>query len=136
MAQVLKDEIFDRIFHAGVEVFYEKDFRTAKMKEIAERAEIPVGLIYSYYKNKEELFIKIVSSLPVNFEKLIEEEENSDGLPSERYKNVAEKYLLDLLEHHKIFVILYHVVCELLFRKCAVSYPLDERMLIIALPYR
>lgn len=106
MAQVLKDEIFDRIFHAGVEVFYEKDFRTAKMKEIAERAEIPVGLIYSYYKNKEELFIKIVSSLPVNFEKLIEEEENSDGLPSERYKNVAEKYLLDLLEHHKIFVIL------------------------------
>ena len=94
LAQVLKDEIFDRIFHAGVEVFYEKDFRTAKMKEIAERAEIPVGLIYSYYKNKEELFIKIVSSLPVNFEKLIEEEENSDGLPSERYKKLRKNICL------------------------------------------
>ena len=106
MAQVLKEEIFDRIFQAGVEVFYEKNFRSAKMKDVAERAHIPVGLIYSYYKNKEELFNKIVSSLPVNFEKLIEEEEQADGLPSERYKNVAEKYLLDLMEQHKIFVIL------------------------------
>lgn len=104
--QVLKEEIFERIFQSGVEVFYEKDFRSAKMKDVAERAHIPVGLIYSYYKNKEELFNKIVSSLPVDFERLIEEEEQAEGLPSERYKNVAEKYLLDLLEHHKIFVIL------------------------------
>lgn len=106
MAQVLKEEIFERIFQSGVEVFYEKDFRSAKMKDVAERAHIPVGLIYSYYENKEELFNKIASSLPVNFEKLIEEEERAEGLPSERYKNVAEKHLLDLLEHHKIFVIL------------------------------
>lgn len=106
MSQVLKEEIFERIFQAGVEVFYKKDFRSAKMKDVAERAHIPVGLIYSYYKNKEELFDKIVSSLPVDFEKLIEEEEQEEGLPSERYKNVAEKYILDLLEHHKVFVIL------------------------------
>lgn len=106
MPQILKDEIFERIFHAGVEVFYEKDFRSAKMKEIAEQANISVSLIYSYYKDKEELFNKIASSLPVNFERMIEEEEQTEGLPSERYKNVAEKYLLDLLEHHKIFVIL------------------------------
>ena len=106
MPQVLKEEIFERIFQSGVEVFYEKDFRSAKMKDVAERAHIPVGLIYSYYKNKEELFNKIVSSLPVDFERLIEEEEQAEGLPSERYKNVAEKYLLDLLEHHQIFVIL------------------------------
>lgn len=106
MAQVLKEEIFERIFEAGVEVFYEKDFRSAKMKDVAERAHIPVGLIYSYFKNKEELFGKIVSTLSVNFDKLIEEEEMAEGLPSERYKNVAEKYILDLLKHHKIFVIL------------------------------
>lgn len=106
MPQVLKEEIFERIFQAGVEVFYEKDFRSAKMKEVAERAHIPVGLIYSYYKNKEELFKKIVSSLPVDFDKIIQEEEQTEGLPSERYKSVAEKHLLNLLEYHKIFVIL------------------------------
>lgn len=106
MAQVLKDEIFERIFHAGVDVFYEKDYRSAKMQEIAERAGIPVSLIYNYYKNKAELFDKIASSLHVNYDKIAFEEEQSDGLPSEKYKNVVEDYILDLLENHKIFVIL------------------------------
>lgn len=106
MAQVLKEEIFERIFEAGVDVFYEKDFRSAKMKEIAERAHIPVGLIYSYFKNKEELFSKIVTTIPLDFDRLIAEEESAEGLPSERYKDVSEQYLLELLEHHKILVIL------------------------------
>lgn len=75
MAQVLKDEIFERIFHAGVDVFYEKDYRSAKMQEIAERAGIPVSLIYNYHKNKAELFDKIASSLHVNYDKIAFEEE-------------------------------------------------------------
>ena len=62
MAQVLKEEIYDRIFRAGLDVFYEKDFRSAKMQDIAARAHIPVGLIYTYFKNKEALFDKIASS--------------------------------------------------------------------------
>lgn len=47
MPQVLKDEVFERIFQAGVDVFYEKDYRSAKMKEIADKAGIPVSLIYN-----------------------------------------------------------------------------------------
>ena len=106
MPQVLKDEVFERIFQAGVDVFYEKDYRSAKMKEIADKAGIPVSLIYNYHKNKEELFDKIASSLRINFDKIAAEEEQAAGLPSERYRDVAEDYILDLLENHKIFVIL------------------------------
>ena len=72
MPQVLKDEVFERIFQAGVDVFYEKDYRSAKMQEIADKAGIPVSLIYNYHKNKEELFDKIASSLRINFEKLLQ----------------------------------------------------------------
>ena len=68
MPQVLKEEIYDRIFHAGIEVFYEKDFRSAKMQDIAEKADIPVGLIYTYFKNKKELFEKIAASVPIDFQ--------------------------------------------------------------------
>ena len=106
MPQVLKDEVFERIFQAGVDVFYEKDYRSAKMQEIADKAGIPVSLIYNYHKNKEELFDKIASSLRINFEKIAAEEEQAAGLPSEKYRDVAEDYILDLLENHKIFVIL------------------------------
>ncbi|MBP3710094.1 MAG: TetR/AcrR family transcriptional regulator [Treponema sp.] len=105
MPQFLKQEIYERIFQAGVEVFYEKDFRSATMQEIAQKACIPVSLIYSYFKNKEELFDKIASSLSVNFDAISAAEEEITGLPSEKYQSVAEEYVLNLLEHHQILVI-------------------------------
>ncbi len=107
MPQVLKEEVFERIFQAGVDVFYEKDYRSARMQEIAEKAGIPVSLIYNYYKNKEELFEKIASTVKIDFERIADEEEKEpEGLPSEKYKDVTEEYLLDLLENYKLFVIL------------------------------
>jgi AcrR family transcriptional regulator len=106
MAQVLKKEIYDRIFNAGLTIFYEKDFRSTKMKEISEKAEIPVGLVYSYFKSKKQLFDKIVSPVYMNVERIVREEECSRGLPSEKYENIAEKHFLELIENHKILVIL------------------------------
>lgn len=106
MAQVLKEEIYDRILQAGIQVFYEKDYRSAKMKDIAAKAGIPVSLTYSYFKNKAELFEKIVTSISIDVDRIAKEEEESSGLPSEKYKEKAEGHILDLLEKHEIFVIL------------------------------
>ena len=50
MVQVLKKEIRVRIFEAALDVFYQKDFKSATMQEIAEKAGVPTGLIYSYFK--------------------------------------------------------------------------------------
>lgn len=58
--QVLKRAVKEKIHDAALDLFYEKDFKSATMREIANRAEIPVGLIYTYYKNKEELFEDVV----------------------------------------------------------------------------
>lgn len=93
MPQVLKEEIYERIFQAGIDVFYEKDYRSAKMQDIADKAKIPVGLIYTYFKNKEQLFTKIVSSVSFDFQRIVREEEAEIGLPSEKYKRIAEGYL-------------------------------------------
>ena len=106
MPQVLKEEIYERIFQAGIDVFYEKDYRSAKMQDIADKAQIPVGLIYTYFKNKEQLFTEIVSSVSIDFERIVREEEAETGLPSAKYKRIAEGYLFELLKQHKIFVIL------------------------------
>lgn len=106
MPQVLKDEVFDSIFQSAIDVFYEKDYRSAKMQEIAEKAGIPVSLIYNYYKNKEELFNKVASSIRIDFDRIADEEERATGLPSEKYKNYTEDYILDLLENYKVVVIL------------------------------
>jgi AcrR family transcriptional regulator len=58
--QVLKDEVRERIYHSGVNVFLKKGYLKATVKDIAQDAGVPVGLMYSYYQNKEALFDAIV----------------------------------------------------------------------------
>jgi len=56
MSQVLKEEVKKRIYYAAIEEFYAHNYYLVKMKDIAERAGVPTGLIYSYYVNKKDLF--------------------------------------------------------------------------------
>lgn len=106
--QVLKEEVRERILDAAVQVFYEKDFRSAKLQDIARLADVSVSLLYSYFKNKEKLFESVVSSAPFDFNRIAREEEEAiiANTPSERYQIAAEGPLLNMLAHHKLLVIL------------------------------
>jgi AcrR family transcriptional regulator len=50
----------DRIYEAAQTAFYEKSYDRATLKEIAESAGVPVGNVYYYFKNKEDLLLKIL----------------------------------------------------------------------------
>lgn len=105
--QVLKEEVRERILAAAVQVFYEKDFRSAKMQDIARLADVSASLLYSYFENKEKLFEGVVSSVPFDFDRIAREEESVlADTPSERFRIAAEGPLLDMLAHHKRLVIL------------------------------
>lgn len=105
--QVLKEEVRERILAAAVQVFYEKDFRSAKLQDIAKLADVSVSLLYSYFKNKEKLFEGVVLSAPFDFDRIAREEESIiANTPSERYQIAAEGPLLNMLAHHKLLVIL------------------------------
>lgn len=107
MPQVLKDEVRNRILQAAEDVFYEKDYSSAKLSEIAEKASVPVALIYTYFKNKEVLFDSIVHSVYENFEAGLQEEESLiSGNPSERFEKAGESYVLSLLKMRKKLIIL------------------------------
>ncbi len=106
MVQVLKNEIRERIYQAALLVFFEKDFRGARMKDIAEKAGIPTGLMYSYYKNKAALFDEIVSGVYHSLEQIVEkEEEESVGLPYERFHSIESEFLSYLTSNHQKIVI-------------------------------
>lgn len=105
--QVLKEEVRERILAAAVQVFYEKDFRSAKMQDIARLADVSASLLYSYFENKEKLFGAVVSSVPFDFDRIAREEESIlADTPSERFQIAAEGPLLGMLAHHKLLVIL------------------------------
>jgi TetR/AcrR family transcriptional regulator, fatty acid metabolism regulator protein len=47
------------IIQAAIEVFSKKDFKTASISEIAQKAGVADGTIYQYFKSKEDLFFSI-----------------------------------------------------------------------------
>lgn len=63
MAQVLKDDIRDRIRLAAIEEFKENGYMKASMRTIASKAEMSVGNLYRYYSDKHSLFENIVSPI-------------------------------------------------------------------------
>ena len=77
--------------------------RTSPKKE----ADIPVALMYTYFKNKEVLFDAVVSSVYINFESAFDEEESLEkGSASERFDEVGENYIHELLKERKKLIIL------------------------------
>ncbi|MCX7351235.1 MAG: TetR/AcrR family transcriptional regulator [Alphaproteobacteria bacterium] len=51
----------DRIIEAATRLFQEQGYETVKMEAIAAAAEVAIGTIYNYYRNKGDLLVAIVS---------------------------------------------------------------------------
>ncbi|HPW53765.1 MAG TPA: TetR/AcrR family transcriptional regulator [Erysipelotrichaceae bacterium] len=61
MAQVLKEEVRDKILTAAKAEFFKKGYKDASMRAIARKSKMTVGNLYRYFSGKEELIIQIVS---------------------------------------------------------------------------
>jgi len=59
--QVLKDEVRNKIYLSALKEFKEKGFEKASMRSIAKSADITVGNMYRYFRNKDDLFYEIIS---------------------------------------------------------------------------
>ena len=107
MAQVLKEEIKNKILAAAVKVFYEKDYRSAKLTDIAEKADVPVALIYTYFKDKASLFDEVVGGILNRIIKMMEDEEKMEaGSPYERFTQGGGIQLPELLRERIKLIIL------------------------------
>lgn len=107
MAQVLKEDIKEKILKAALKEFSEKGYKFAAMRRIAEEARIPTGLIYSYYKNKEALFDAVLSPVLYDWERVMTA--GDDGHSEEIYglSQAETECLLCLFEHRQECIILF-----------------------------
>ena len=69
MARHQDDEKRERILAGAIKAFSHKGYTTTTMKDIAEMAGIAPGSIYTYYQDKEVLFIAAVDSVWKSFHK-------------------------------------------------------------------
>ncbi|WP_027185064.1 TetR/AcrR family transcriptional regulator [Desulfovibrio inopinatus] len=60
MVQVLKESVRNTIFQAAEAVFAKTGFKKTTMSAIAREASVATGTIYTYYPNKEALFLSVI----------------------------------------------------------------------------
>ena len=71
--QVLKDEIRQRIVAEALEVFLEKGYEKASMRDLAQRVGTSVSNIYHYFTNKEDLFRAIAEPIASRVKRVLSE---------------------------------------------------------------
>ena len=57
--QIKKDIVRDRILRAAADDFLDIGFQKASLREIAKKAGVSKGSIYTYFRNKDELFLEL-----------------------------------------------------------------------------
>lgn len=110
MAQVLKDEIRENILKAALQEFYEKGYKSAAIRNIAESAKIATGLVYSYYKNKEAIFDAVLQPVLYDWERVLSAGDGNESRHrnSEIYglSRTETECILNLFDHRREFIIL------------------------------
>jgi len=78
---------------AALVIFAKNGYMRTKMSVIANEAKISEGLIYRYYKSKEQLFLSIVEVLMKESSREIELLNQMDGTPLEQITLLTQKML-------------------------------------------
>lgn len=107
MVQVLKENVKQKIYSAAVEEFYKKGYTNATIRSIAGKADIPSGLVYTYYKNKIDLLGAIVEPIFGMIKRTMNKEENSGFKhPFENFKKIELNLFLNLFDKRRELIIL------------------------------
>lgn len=82
----IRDERREQIKAAAIQVFARKGINSAKMSMIAETAGISNGLLYHYYKSKDELFFSLVQEAMLETEAAMRSLQEMPGTPIEKFR--------------------------------------------------
>jgi AcrR family transcriptional regulator len=69
-----KENRFNTILKAAEELFGRKGYHQTSIEEIADLAEVSTGSVYFYFKNKEELLIKLMQEIGHDLRKFMGDE--------------------------------------------------------------
>jgi hypothetical protein len=84
MVQMLKDDIADKIYCSAIDEFYERGYKSTPIRDIAKGAGVSVGLIYTYYENKEALFEAVVKPTYLLIKNILSTINNTGNPPFDR----------------------------------------------------
>ncbi|KIG19659.1 Transcriptional regulator, TetR family protein [Enhygromyxa salina] len=81
----------ERLVAAGCEVLYEQGLRGTSLADIAERAGVPIGNVYYYFKTKEELARAVIAQRRLDIEARYADIEATISNPHERLREFVRR---------------------------------------------
>lgn len=105
--KIKSDKLRKSILKAAEKEFLNKGFRNASLRQIAEHVDGTTGVIYTYFKNKDELFRILVLPASQLLEKRLEtnvlslkEAKAEAGMNPESWFTQNLNFLIELIEKH------------------------------------
>ena len=100
------------ITEAAFEAFAEKGYASTRVEEVAQRAGVSKGLLYLYFKTKEELFKAVVRSVVLPRVDALLEEIDRDGLSAEAFMRGPLRTFLTQLPGSRVAVVVKLMLTE------------------------
>jgi TetR/AcrR family fatty acid metabolism transcriptional regulator len=94
-----------RILQAAVKVFARKGYFAARVSEIARRAGVADGTIYHYFRNKEDILVRLFDEVMAAHLQAAREEMKAAAGPAARLLRLAEHHLRALGENRDLAVV-------------------------------
>jgi len=91
--ELVADRAVRHILMHAIEVFSKKGYVGAKIKDIAASAGFSQGYVYTYFKSKEEIFIKIVELASISAGQAVQYAAEMSGSPFEKMIWLTEAFL-------------------------------------------
>lgn len=99
---------YQRILDAAVSVFAEKGFFSARVADIADRANVADGTVYLYFKGKEEILMTAINTAFDAFMSLARTELKELADPAERLRRLAFLHL-DALGSNRSMAVVFQM---------------------------
>ena len=96
-----KADRHQRIVEAAARLFRTQGYDTVKMEAIAAAAEVSIGTIYNYYKNKGDLLVAIVS---MEVHEVLAAGERVIGDPPRHAEKAVAKLIANYIEHALVYL--------------------------------
>jgi AcrR family transcriptional regulator len=107
----IKDERREQIMSAALKVFARKGFAAAKISDIVASTNMSHGLVYHYFKSKEEIFFELLKRAMATSVQSVTSLETMQMSPLEKVRSIAG-YILGGIENYEdssyYFLIVLH----------------------------
>lgn len=88
---------------AGLKLFAKKGLAATNIKEIAKEAGISLGLIYHYYKSKEELYLSLANEAMEKSQNAFDEITRQTGTIKDKISSFIDSYLYGVQKEDGIY---------------------------------